>query len=82
MCIRDRANRLRFLIANPAVREAAGRAAKRRIRERYQWQKIAADIETAYFEIMGAKPAHAVRKKPSTRAAVVGEAGRAERRAG
>jgi len=78
----DLANRLRFLIANPAVREAAGRAAKRRIRERYQWQKIAADIETAYFEIMGRRPADAVRKKPSTRAAAVGEAGSTERKAG
>jgi len=35
------------------VREAAGRAAKRRIREQYQWQKIAGDIEEAYFEMMG-----------------------------
>jgi len=39
------ADRLRFLIANPAVREAAGRAAKDRIRERYLWPRIADDIE-------------------------------------
>ena len=49
----DLADRLRFLIANPAVREAAGEAAKKRIREEYQWDKIAAGIEKAYFEIMG-----------------------------
>ena len=44
-------------MANPAVREAAGQAAKRRIEQQYQWQKIAADIEKAYFEMMGWKPA-------------------------
>ena len=49
----DLANRLRFLIANPAVREAAGQAAKRRIREHYQWPQIAAEIERVYFEMMG-----------------------------
>jgi len=50
----DLADRLRFLIAKRAVREAAGRAAKRRIREQYQWQKIA-DIEAAYFEMLGSR---------------------------
>ena len=49
----DLADRLRFLIANPAVREAAGQAAKRRIREHYQWPQIAAEIERVYFEMMG-----------------------------
>jgi len=76
----DLAERLRFLIANPAVREAAGRAAKRRIREQYQWPKIAADIERAYFEVMGWRRAETPQKKPVARAA--GEAGGAERRAG
>lgn len=64
----DLADRLRFLIANPAVREAAGQAARRRIQEQYDWGKIAADIERAYFDIIGCpheKPA----KKPSARAA-------------
>src|SRR5450759_5430210 len=45
----DLADRLRFLIANPAVREAAGRTAKKRIEEQYQWQTIARDIEKTYF---------------------------------
>jgi hypothetical protein len=49
----DLANRLRFLIANPAVREAAGRTAKRRIEEQYQWQKIAVDIEKALLRDFG-----------------------------
>jgi glycosyltransferase involved in cell wall biosynthesis len=51
----DMADLLRFLIVKRAVREAAGRAAKRRIREQYQWQKIAADIEAAYFEMLGSR---------------------------
>jgi glycosyltransferase involved in cell wall biosynthesis len=32
----DLADQLRFLIANPAVREAAGKTAKKRIEKRYQ----------------------------------------------
>jgi glycosyltransferase involved in cell wall biosynthesis len=51
--VADLEARLRFLIANPAVREAAGRAAKRRIREHYQWPQIAGKIERAYFDMMG-----------------------------
>ncbi len=76
----DLAQRLRFLIANPAVREAAGRAAKRRIREQYQWSNIAVDIETAYFEMMGWPAAGATGKKPVARDAMGG--GTAARRAG
>jgi glycosyltransferase involved in cell wall biosynthesis len=49
----DLADRLRFLIANPAVREAAGRTAKARVREHYQWPKIAEEIERAYFQVLG-----------------------------
>lgn len=78
----DLADRLRFLIANPAVREAAGSAAKRRITEQYQWQKIAEDIEKAYFKMMGWKPVEALPKKPSARAAAAGEGAGRERRAG
>ena len=51
--VADLADRLRFLIANPAVRESAGLAAKRRIREHYQWPMIAAEIERVYLETMG-----------------------------
>jgi glycosyltransferase involved in cell wall biosynthesis len=51
--VTDLADRLRFLIANPAVREAAGQAAKRRVREHYQWPMIAAEVERVYFEMMG-----------------------------
>ena len=61
----DLADRLRFLIANPAVREAAGEAAKRRVREHYQWSKIAADTERVYFEMMGWDFAATAPRKPS-----------------
>lgn len=60
----DLADRLSFLIANPAVREAAGRAAKARILEHYLWPKIAAEIERAYFQVLGWEQA-TVAKKPS-----------------
>jgi glycosyltransferase involved in cell wall biosynthesis len=63
--VADLAHRLRFLIANPTVREAAGQAAKRRIRERYQWPKIAEQIERVYFDMMGWEQDAIAPKKPS-----------------
>ena len=76
----DLADRLRFLIANPAIREAAGKAAKNRIRDQYQWAKIACDIEQAYFNILG-WTMDAGQRKPNARVSGTG-AGNAERRAG
>ena len=64
----DLADRLRFLIANPAVREAAGEAAKRRIREHYQWSNVAAETERVYFEMMGWDLPATATRKPSTSA--------------
>jgi glycosyltransferase involved in cell wall biosynthesis len=59
----DLADRLRFLIANPAVRKAAGEAAELRIRQHYQWANIAAEIERIYFNVMGRDlPAEGPRK--------------------
>jgi glycosyltransferase involved in cell wall biosynthesis len=55
---------LRFLIANPAVREAAGKAARKRVQEEYHWDKISREIEQAYFEVLGLKSKASV-KKPS-----------------
>jgi glycosyltransferase involved in cell wall biosynthesis len=49
----DLADRLKFLISNPAVREAAGRSAKLRIREHYQWSRVAEEVERVYFQVMG-----------------------------
>jgi glycosyltransferase involved in cell wall biosynthesis len=64
----DLADELRFLIANPAMRETAGRAARLRIQEQYRWPQIAVSIERAYFEVMGWEPARIPLKKPSGRA--------------
>ena len=78
----DLADRLRFLIANPAVREAAGKTAKKRIVEHYQWQKVAEEIEKAYFKVMGWETWEARAKKPNARVIEAIEDGGAERRAG
>jgi glycosyltransferase involved in cell wall biosynthesis len=69
--VSDLADRLRFLIANPAVRKAAGAAAKHRIRERYQWDSIAQQIEEVYFETMGWKRAETSEARKPV-AAVIG----------
>jgi glycosyltransferase involved in cell wall biosynthesis len=60
----DLADRLRFLLANPAVREAAGKAAKRRIREHYQWSGIAKEIERVYFDMIGWNLPETAARKP------------------
>ncbi len=49
----DLADRLRFLIANPAVRLAAGHAAKQRVREYYQWSHVASEVQRVYLQMMG-----------------------------
>jgi glycosyltransferase involved in cell wall biosynthesis len=67
----DLADRLRFLIANPAVRKAAGKIARTRIEEHYQWQQIAEDIESAYFEVLGWKRNPSAVRKQNQRAEVV-----------
>jgi glycosyltransferase involved in cell wall biosynthesis len=74
------AGMLRFLIANPAIREAAGRAAKKRIREQYLWPKVAAEIEKVYFDLMGWEAVAESTKKPSGR--VLNVADRSQRRTG
>jgi glycosyltransferase involved in cell wall biosynthesis len=76
----DLADRLQFLIANPAVREAAGEAAKPRIQERYQWTSIATEIERIYFGMMGWHWTATSAKKPN--AGVVAPTKGGQRRAG
>jgi glycosyltransferase involved in cell wall biosynthesis len=78
----DLAERLRFLIANPSVRAAAGKTAKKRIEEQYQWQRVAEDIEKAYFKVMGWKPLRERAKKPNARVAKFDESEASERQAG
>ena len=72
--VADLADRLRFLIANPAVREAVGQAAKRRICEHYQWPQIAAKIERVYFEVMGWELAETATRRPNQRVAALAPA--------
>jgi glycosyltransferase involved in cell wall biosynthesis len=79
--VADLAERLRFLIANPAVLEAAGKAARQRVEEQFQWRQVAVDIEKAYSQVMGWQLPPAA-KKPNARAAAAGAGGKAERRAG
>lgn len=80
--VADLVDRLRYLIANPAVREAAGRIARKRIEDHYQWQKIAEEIEAAYFEILGKKLTVAYEKKASSAPSIAGEDLPLHRRAG
>jgi glycosyltransferase involved in cell wall biosynthesis len=76
----DLGERLQFLIANPAVREAAGKAAAKRVREQYLWQEISETIERAYFELCGQKSVEMLPKKPTS--CPGGAEDRARRRAG
>ena len=68
----DLAERLRFLIANPGIREAAGRTARARIEAEYQWPNIAAQIEQVYFHILGREWPDELRMKPKALAAAAG----------
>ncbi len=60
----DLSDRLSFLIANPAIREAAGKAARKRVEEEYQWDKISREIEQSYFEVLGLKSHDSKRPRP------------------
>jgi glycosyltransferase involved in cell wall biosynthesis len=77
--VADLADRLRFLIANQAVREAAGQAAKCRVREHYQWSQIAVEIERVYLKMMGWEQTDAPAIKPIGRVEI---AAIAQRKAG
>jgi glycosyltransferase involved in cell wall biosynthesis len=78
----DLADRLRFLIANPALRESAGRKARERIEEHYQWQTIAEEIEKAYFEILGRNRVSSKPRKPISSTGMIEQGVSAHRRAG
>jgi len=80
--VEDLRDRLRFLIANPAVRHAAGRAARTRIEEQYQWQKIAGEIERVYFAALGRWSPETAIKKAVASVARTGEPDKIERLVG
>ena len=75
----DLAEHLRLLIAHPKVRETAGRAARKRIEEQYDWQTITTQIERAYFALMGWDVSATPIKKPA-QPSVVSEAAEGQRR--
>jgi hypothetical protein len=58
---------IRFRLANPAIREAAGRAANKRIREQCLWPKVAMDIAKFYFDLKGWEAIAGSTKKPNGR---------------
>jgi glycosyltransferase involved in cell wall biosynthesis len=47
----DLARMLRFLLSDPRARRVAGRNAQARVRERYLWPRIAAEIGHSYVEL-------------------------------
>jgi glycosyltransferase involved in cell wall biosynthesis len=53
--IEDLRRMLRLLIADADIRQAAGRAAKQRVQERYLWPAITKQIETVYWNVIGWK---------------------------
>jgi glycosyltransferase involved in cell wall biosynthesis len=64
--VADLERMLRLLISDAQVREAAARSAQERVRDRYMWPRIAAEIENAYFVLSGkrsvAEPQSWIRK--------------------
>jgi glycosyltransferase involved in cell wall biosynthesis len=67
----DLAGRLRFLIANPEARENAGKIARKRIEQQYQWQYIAEQVERAYLELPDRESVAVPSKKPGTGAGTI-----------
>jgi glycosyltransferase involved in cell wall biosynthesis len=51
--VADLERMLRQLIADGPARELAGRRARRRIEQQYQWPKIAAQVERVYLDLLG-----------------------------
>jgi hypothetical protein len=70
-------------LGNLLLREAAGQAAKVRIREQCLWARIADNIERVYFTVTGGGRPTTSAKKPNTRVEAATEAAdRAKRIAG
>jgi glycosyltransferase involved in cell wall biosynthesis len=50
---KDLSERLRFLIASPDMRKKSAQAARSRVKEQYDWDKIANQILNLYFDVLG-----------------------------
>lgn len=72
--VHDLAEHLRLLIANPAMREAAGAAARKRVELEYDWDRVSRGIEQIYLEVLGLAP-ESVPRKPTARAVWAVKAG-------
>jgi len=59
--VQDLERMLRLLLLDTEGREAAGRAAQQRVRERYLWPGIAAQVDQLYTGLMQRKPVASVR---------------------
>ena len=49
----DLTQHLESLIANPAIRAVAGTAARNRVEQEYDWDRISREIEQVYFGVLG-----------------------------
>ncbi len=79
----DLAERLRFLIANPTVREAAGRTARKRIEQEYQWEQNRSRHRESVLRAGGLEDGRrCTAKEAGRRAEKLLEAETQERRAG
>jgi glycosyltransferase involved in cell wall biosynthesis len=70
--VHDLQHMLQFLISDPMAREAAAGLARQRIRERYLWPGIAAQVEAVYWDVVGrplaAMPSRGPQKKNTSAA--------------
>ena len=55
--VTDLERMLRLLLSDSQVRAAAALAGRQRVEERYQWDRIATQIDRAYWEVLGWKEA-------------------------
>jgi glycosyltransferase involved in cell wall biosynthesis len=49
----DLARMLQLLISDKSVRDSAARLGQERVRERYRWPQLTAEIERAYYDVLG-----------------------------
>ena len=49
----DLARMIQLLISDKAVRTSAARLGQQRVREHYQWPQLTAEIEQAYYDVLG-----------------------------
>ena len=63
--VSDLARMLQLLISDKPVRDSAARLGQQRVRDRYLWPQLTADIERTYYDVLGYPQPAPVRKEPS-----------------